>query len=149
MEQAERLKKVDQIRERTGVSYTEAAELLDKAEGDVLQAIIIYEKARSKSPTQWFNWEDKGEEVLDRIKSLIRQGNVTKIVVKKEGRSMAEIPVTAGVIGAVIAPMLALVSGAVCLLGRCSIEIERQGQPDARFEVVSGEMVENFDNQGM
>ncbi|HHW10662.1 MAG TPA: DUF4342 domain-containing protein [Firmicutes bacterium] len=149
MEQAERLKKVDQIRERTGVSYSEAAELLDKAGGDVLQAVIMHEKARAKGPAQWLDWEDKGEEVLEKIKALIRQGNVTKIVVKKDGRSMAEIPVTAGVIGAIIAPTLALVSAAVCLLGRCSIEIERRGQPDARFEVVSGEIVENFDNRGM
>lgn len=138
METAGRLEKVDAIRERTGLCYAEAASLLDEADGDVLQALIIYEqrtKTAQRRGPQWEEFEAKGNEVLAQIKELVKRGAVNKIRIKKDGRIVAEIPVTAGVIGAVISPQLALLGSAACLLGRCSIEIERPGEPSTQLDL--------------
>lgn len=136
MESAERLEKVDAIRERTGLSYGEAAQLLDEAQGDLLQALIIFEQRAKKAPeSQWNTFEAKGNEILDKIKELVKRGNVTKIVIRKYNRVVAEIPVTAGVIGAIISWQLALLGTAACLLGKCSIEIERQGEPKTELQL--------------
>ncbi len=137
MESVDRLEKVDQLRKRAGISYAEAADLLDAAGGDVLRALILHEQ-RSKAPEtgpQWKNWEARGGEVLEKVKDLIKQGNVTRVVIRKDGRSVAEIPVTAGVIGAILAPTVALLGAAACLFGRCTIDVERRGAPNASFDV--------------
>lgn len=143
METAGRLEKVDAIRERTGLSYAEAANLLDEADGDVLQALIKHEqgtKERQPGP-QWEIFEAKGNEILGKIKEIVKRGNVTKVMIKKDGRVLAELPVTAGVIGAVIAPQLALLGSAACLLGHCSIEIERTGEPNTELSLSGDDVV--------
>lgn len=132
LESAGRLDKVEAIRTRTGVSYSEAAALLDEADGDVVQALIFYEqRGRAKDRgAQWDSFEAKGNEILAQIKEIIKRGNVTKVVIKKDGRVVVELPITAGVIGAVVSPQLALLGSAACLLGRCTVEIVRPGEPN-------------------
>ncbi|MGI6082520.1 MAG: DUF4342 domain-containing protein [Limnochordia bacterium] len=130
METADRLTKVDMIRERTGLSYAEAASLLDEAQGDVLQALILYEQ-RSGERSQWGSFETKGRELVEKVKELVKKGNVTRIRIKRDGQTVAELPVTAGVVGAVISPHLALLGSAVCLLGRCTVELERSDEAPA------------------
>ena len=137
MDAMEKLEKVEQIRKRVNVGYAEAVKLLDAAGGDVLQALILHE-SQSNIPffsSQWQEWESRGNEVLDKIKTLIQQGNVTRLIIRKDGRSVAELPVTAGVIGAILAPTLTFLGGVACLFGHCSIEVERRGEPSARFEM--------------
>ncbi len=46
-------------------------------------------------------------ELVDAVKQLVREGNVRRVIVKQEGRTVAEFPLTVGVIGTVLAPMLA------------------------------------------
>ena len=73
-------------------------------------------------------WESvKGDAtiLLSKLKSLIHEGNVRRVVVKHEGRSVAEFPLTAGVVGAVVAPVLAAVAAIVAMLKDCTIEVER------------------------
>ncbi|MCK4677163.1 MAG: DUF4342 domain-containing protein [Bacteroidales bacterium] len=73
----------------------------------------------------------KGEELLKKIKELIHEGNVRRIIIKnEEGKSILEIPLTLGVIGAVIAPVLAAVGAIGALATSYSIEVERTDQPD-------------------
>ena len=72
--------------------------------------------------------------MLERIKALIRKGNVTRLRVKRRGRVVVEVPVTAGVVGAVIAPELALIGAAACLVTGCSLEVEREDGVVESFE---------------
>jgi len=68
-----------------------------------------------------------GAEVLKKVKKLIKEGNVRRLTIKnKDGKTVIEIPVTVGVIGAVIAPTLAAVGAAVALLTECTIAVERE-----------------------
>ncbi|NLN18284.1 MAG: DUF4342 domain-containing protein [Firmicutes bacterium] len=130
METADRLTKVEMIRERTDLSYAEAASLLDEAHGDVLQALIFHEQ-RSGAQSRQGTFEAKGRELVEKVKELVKKGNVTKIRIKRDGETVAELPVTAGVVGAVISPHLALLGSAVCLLGRCTVELERRDEAPA------------------
>ncbi|HAR62179.1 MAG: hypothetical protein DKM50_03370 [Candidatus Margulisiibacteriota bacterium] len=68
----------------------------------------------------------KSEQLVQKIKMLIQEGNVRKIIVKgKEGNIIMSLPLTIGVIGAVIAPMLAAIGAAAALIGECTIAVER------------------------
>ena len=73
-------------------------------------------------------WETirlQGSELLEKLKQVIREGNTRRIVVKQGNCVVAEFPLTAGVVGAVFAPILAAIGALVALLKDCSIEVER------------------------
>lgn len=68
-----------------------------------------------------------GEELLQRVKQLIKEGNVRRITIKtKEGKSLVEIPLTIGVVGVVLAPVLAAVGAIATLVTECTITVERE-----------------------
>lgn len=73
-----------------------------------------------------------GEELLGKVKQLINEGNVRRIVIKnKEGKNLIELPLTIGVVGAVLAPMLAAVGAVAALVTECSILVEREVKEDS------------------
>lgn len=84
-------------------------------------------KNNKKEETASEQFRVKGEEVLTKIKALIKEGNVRRIIIKNEkGKTMMEIPVTFAVVGAVFAPMLAAVGALAALLTNVTIEVERK-----------------------
>ena len=72
-----------------------------------------------------------GEQLLARVKELIHEGNVRRIIIKQEGRTVVEFPLTVGVVGAVLAPALAAIGAIGALLAQCSIEVVRSDEPPA------------------
>ena len=65
--------------------------------------------------------------LVDRIKELLHEGNVTRIIVKDEkGKKLLEIPATVGVIGTVVAPWLAALGVIAALVANCTIVVERR-----------------------
>lgn len=66
-----------------------------------------------------------GENLLKKIKELIREGNVRKIVIKDEKGKFTylEIPVTIGVIGTVLLPILAAVGALAAMVGWVTVEV--------------------------
>jgi len=67
-----------------------------------------------------------GDKVLGKIKELIHQGNVRRIIIKnEEGRSLIEVPLSVGVVGALLAPVWAAIGAVAALVTSCSIEVER------------------------
>ncbi|MEI7981049.1 MAG: DUF4342 domain-containing protein [Bacteroidota bacterium] len=68
----------------------------------------------------------KGEELVEKVKQLIHEGNVRRLIIKDEdGKVYLEIPVTFGVIGAFIAPMLAAVGAVAAMVAHLKIEVVR------------------------
>lgn len=68
-----------------------------------------------------------GHEVLKKVKELIKEGNVRRIIIKNEkGKIMVEIPVTFAVVGTVFAPILAAVGALAAVVNKCTIEVERK-----------------------
>jgi hypothetical protein len=76
------------------------------------------------------NWSDefkvKGEDLLKKIREIIHEGTVSRIIIKTEdGRTYLEIPVTIGVLGAILAPILAAVGALAALAANFTIEVVR------------------------
>ena len=76
--------------------------------------------------TWWETIKGESGELLERAKSLVHEGNVRRIVIRQGDRSVAEFPLTVGVVGTVGAPILASVGAIVALLTNCSIAVERE-----------------------
>ncbi|MBI2310088.1 DUF4342 domain-containing protein [Candidatus Collierbacteria bacterium] len=69
----------------------------------------------------------KGEQLLAKVKNLIQEGNVRKISIKdKKGNVLINIPLTIGIVGAVLAPVLAAVGAIAALVTECTVSVERK-----------------------
>lgn len=69
----------------------------------------------------------KGEDLVRNVKELINEGNVRRITVKnKDGKTLVEVPLTVGVVGAVLAPVLAGLGAIAALVTECTITVERE-----------------------
>ncbi len=75
--------------------------------------------------TAWETIKVQGGQVVEELKKLLHEGNVRRVVVKQQGRSVAEFPLTFGVVGALAAPVLAAIGALVAVLADCTIEVER------------------------
>lgn len=142
------LEQVDKVKERTGVSYAEAKEALEKTNGNVLDAIILIEEEAKANLDNGIGAEksnggtvgDKTETISELkawLKDLINKGNVSRIKVSKDGDTIVDVPVNAGIAAAVIAviipPILAFVVVAA-VVTKVTIEITKQ---DGSVEVVN------------
>ena len=77
--------------------------------------------------TWWETIKVQSGELVDTVKKLVREGNVRRIIIKQGDRTVAEFPLTAGVVGAVFAPILAAIGALAALINECSIAVERDG----------------------
>lgn len=67
-----------------------------------------------------------GEKLLSKVKELLQEGNIRRIIIKNdEDKTLIEIPLTIGVVGAAIFPVWAAVGAIAALVTDCSIEVER------------------------
>jgi len=132
------LEKIDIIKERTGVSYTEAKEALEECDSDVVNA-LIYIEAKQKKYAK-FNMEEMystKDEFITAIKDTVKKGNVTRIKVKKDENVVIDIPVTAGIAAGLIGlynPVLIGLGLLTAVLTKVTIEITKA---DGSVEVVN------------
>jgi hypothetical protein len=75
--------------------------------------------------TFWETLKAETGNVLDAVREVVHQGNVRRIVVVHQGRTVAEFPLTAGVVGSVLAPPLAAIGAIYALAKDCTIKVER------------------------
>lgn len=124
------LEKVDKVRERTNTTYAEAKYALEQCDGDVLEAIIYLENIKiSEKEAQKEGKYESFEEFKAYIKEVVRKGNVTRIKIKKDERTVVDIPVNAGVAAGVIAimlPQLIAIGVVTAIVTKLTIEITRE-----------------------
>lgn len=83
--------------------------------------------ADKKQETKQETFHVTGERLLEKVKELIREGNVRRIIIKdKNGKTLVEFPLTIGLVGAVFAPVLAAIGAIAALVTECSIIVERE-----------------------
>ena len=80
----------------------------------------------------WQTFRVSGDELVKRVKELIHEGNVRRVILKQDGRTVVEFPLTVGVVGTVFAPVLAAVGAIAALLTECTLEVERAAPDDKR-----------------
>ena len=67
-----------------------------------------------------------GEEVLAKVKELLHEGNIRRIIIKdKEGRTLIEVPLTLGVVGAILVPVWAAIGAIAALVAEATIVVEK------------------------
>lgn len=71
----------------------------------------------------------KGEQLITTVQKLLHEGNVRRIIIKRGTHIIAEFPLTVGVLGVLMAPMLAAVGAISALVTDCTVEVERVEPP--------------------
>ncbi len=67
-----------------------------------------------------------GDQLVTKIKDLIKQGNIRRVIIKnEEGRTMIELPLTLGVVGSIVAPQLAALGAIAVLIGHGTLVVEK------------------------
>lgn len=73
------------------------------------------------------SFSSHGDHLLDKIKELIAEGNIRKITITdKAGKELMSFPLTIGVVGALLAPLLAATGALAAMIGDCTITVERE-----------------------
>ena len=72
-------------------------------------------------------FEVKSDELVQKTKEIINEGNVNKIIVEDEnGKILLEIPITVGVVGIILAPWIAALGAIAAIATQCKIRVERR-----------------------
>ncbi|QAT42708.1 DUF4342 domain-containing protein [Aminipila luticellarii] len=140
------LEKIELVKDRTGVSYKEAKEALEAADGSVVDAIIaieesIDEKGRSKIG-------EGSSQIIEKIKETIKKGNVSKIIVKKDDEVMLNLPVNIGIVGTFLAPW-AMIAGLIAAFGtKCVIELVKDDGAIIDISEMANDTIEDIVEKG-
>ena len=70
-----------------------------------------------------------GEQLVSKVRELVHEGNVRRIIIKQEGNTILEIPLTIGVVGVILQPALVAIGAIGALIAQCSIEVVRTERP--------------------
>ena len=84
--------------------------------------------------TFWESFKAESDNFVEKLRTLIHEGNVRRVIVQHGGRTIAEFPLTAGVVGVVLAPVVAAIGAIVALLKDCSIQVERVDSSPVQIE---------------
>ena len=123
------LEKIELVKDRTGVTYAEAKEALERADGSVVDAIIDLEEKMNKEHDAVDGGSLKDSPIFAKMKEIVDKGNVTKIIIRKGDRTIVNFPLTAGVIGAALVPWGAILGIAAAVGTQCDIEfIDEDGE---------------------
>lgn len=123
------LEKIELVKDRTGSTYAEAKEALEKADGSVVDAIIDIEEKMNKEFDAVDGGSLKDSPVFAKMKEIVDKGSVTRILIRKGEKTIVNFPLTAGVIGAVLVPWGAILGIVAALGAQCDIEfVDENGE---------------------
>ena len=90
--------------------------------------VEVVEEVQAEGPDKAAEeYEVKGEDLLSRVKELVREGNVRRITIRTDqGNTLIEIPLAIGVVGALLLPVWAAVGAIAALVANCTIRVERR-----------------------
>ena len=117
------LEKIDQVVDRTGTSYEKAKAALENAQGDVIEAIIAIEREEKEEFEEVVKISEKGSEIIEKLKEALKKGNVTKVILEKDGEVLLNLPVTVGAIGVILAPIAAIIGVSAAMITKYKIKI--------------------------
>ena len=123
------LEKIELVKDRTGSTYAEAKAALEAAEGSVVDAIIALEAKMNEEHDKVDGPSLKDSPIFAKMKELVDKGNVSRILITRNEKTIVNFPVTAGVIGAVLVPWGAILGIVAALGAQCSIDfVDAEGK---------------------
>ena len=131
------IEKLDAVIERVpSATYAEAKKALSECDGDVIEAVILLEsqkgisaktKQAKKTVEQVFSKD--GEDLKDlklQVKELLKKSSVIRVIVEKNGKTVMNIPLTVGVVGLALGPLVTLVGLSAAVIGKYNIMIQNE-----------------------
>ncbi|WP_193708436.1 DUF4342 domain-containing protein [Alkalibaculum sporogenes] len=119
--------------EETNCDTSQAIRALEQTGGDYDKALIIILKSQ-QSKSQDNQESQKQEEykvnskdLIDVIKQLIKEGNVSKITIKKDNETLVNIPVNAIAVTMVLAPFISIIAAVAAIATDCTVQVQRKG----------------------
>lgn len=139
------LEKIDQVVERTGVTYEEARAALEEVGGDVLEAIIYLETSRKGfADNMSSNINDKKETIIGVLKELIKKGNITRVIIRSEEKTVLDLPIYIGAVGVFFAPYVALIGAALAALNKYDIVIQTKEDKEYNLNEMTESQLNKF-----
>ncbi len=140
------LEKIELVKDRTGVTYKEAKEALEGADGNVVDAIIAIEETIDQKSSKKIGAQ--GEALIAKMKEVVKKGNISKILVTRDGDTIINIPLTVGVLGTVVAPW-GMIAGVVAAFGfKCRIEFVKDDGSVIDITEKAGDIYEEAKEKG-
>lgn len=137
------LEKIELVKDRTGVTYREAKEALEAMDGSVVDAIIAIEESinyDTYAAGKKASMEDK--EFVRKVREIVSKGNMSKIIIKKDGETLLNLPLTVSLVGAVIAPW-GVVFAVIAAAGfRCEVEFMKH---NGEIVDINGKVKDKYD----
>jgi len=122
------LEQIDELRKRANVSYEDAKNALEQSVGNLIEALVYLEKQNKIKPEEYTSSECK---FFKKIKKLIKKGNETKLVIRKNDIVVLNICVTLGIIVTIVAPPLVIASLIFALVTNHKIKIKKKNDEDS------------------
>ena len=130
------LEKIELVKDRTGVTYKEAKEALEGADGNVVDAIIAIEETIDQKSSKKIGAQ--GEALISKMKEVVKKGNISKILVTRD----------VGVLGTVVAPW-GMIAGVVAAFGfKCRIEFVKDDGSIIDITEKAGDIYEEAKEKG-
>ena len=136
------LEKIEIVKDRTGSTYAEAKAALEAAEGSVVDAIIAIEGKMNEEHDKVDGVSLKDSPIFAKMKEIVDKGNVSRILITKNEKTIVNFPVTAGVIGAVLVPWGAILGIVAALGAQCSIDFV---DADGKVIDIDGKVIGAYD----
>ncbi len=133
------LEMVDEVIQRTHVSYKVAKDALENNEGDVLKAIIAIETMQFETPKV-----HKPSDIVEKLKMLVNEGMVRQILIEKNQKVVVDIPVFAGAIGAVLFTKSTIVAIVAAVATGCEIKLVKKDGTIVNFNDLTQEKFEDL-----
>lgn len=128
------LEMIDQVLERVpNASYAQAKDALIITDGNVLDAIIYLEQ-NEKASTIKFRTKEKfenalgkdSEEIKNQLKEMLKKSSVIRVIVEKDEKIIMNIPLTVGVVGIALGPLVTLVGLSAAVIGKFNIKVQNE-----------------------
>lgn len=140
------LEKIELVKDRTGVTYKEAKEALEAADGNVVDAIIAIEETIDDKSAKKIGAQ--GEELIAKMKETVKKGNVSRILVTKDDETLINIPLNVGLLGTVVAPW-GMIAATVAAFGfKCKIEFVKDDGSVIDITAKANDMYEDAKDKG-
>lgn len=106
---------------------TEPMDKMDNAGSTDQTSASSKSKSSKKTNPKFESFKVKGDQVVNKVKELVKEGNARKIIIKdKNNKTIAEFPMTVGVVGAMLVPILTVIGTVAALVSECTIEVEKR-----------------------
>ena len=131
------LEQIDELRKRASVSYEDAKNALEQCGGNIIEALVILEKQNKIKPDEIPSSESK---FFKRVKRLIKKGNETKLVIKKDDTVVLNICVTLAVILTIVASPIVITALILALVTKHKIRIQKKNHENSEVNNIFDKM---------